>query len=328
MKHRLRQSPASEGEKPRKIRLGRHGLILRSISVAPAICTLLNGLCGFAAIHMASRSKLGQADLSQSGEIAIAAWLIFLAMVFDMLDGRLARWARKTSDFGAQLDSLCDAISFGVAPAMVMLRTVITVLRTQSINHWSYSPETLLLLERAVWGAAAIYVACAVLRLARFNVENEPDESAHLYFRGLPSPGAAALAAALVLLFVRLDNVPDAWQANPTLLAAVSVILPVSTLLAALLMVSRFRYPHLVNRFIRGKKPFSYLLKFLIVVVAVVMEPFVTAAVVCLIYAASGPVGWLLRRKPAPAIAPHAPAGQPPSAHPPPPGPQGPTRQT
>jgi CDP-diacylglycerol---serine O-phosphatidyltransferase len=295
-------TPDWPGTRPR---LGRH-VILKGIAIAPALCTLLNGLCGFGSIHMATRSELYRADLRPGNEIWIAAWLIFLAMVFDMLDGRLARWARKTSDFGAQLDSLCDAISFGVAPAMLMLRAVVTGMRHESIGRLSFLP-IMPPLEQVIWAVAAVYMACAVLRLARFNVENEPDESAHMSFRGLPSPGAAALVAALVLLFVHLCSFTEGPLANRYLLAAVCFLLPVATLAGALLMVSRVRYPHIVNQYIRGKKPFSYILKLLALVLVAYLEPYLTAAVVCLLFTLMGPIG-ALRRKMHPTTA--TPPGQ------------------
>ena len=293
-------TPPWPGTRPR---LGRH-VILKGISIAPALCTLLNGLCGFGSIHMATRSELYKADLRPGMEICIAAWLIFLAMVFDMLDGRLARWARKTSDFGAQLDSLCDAISFGVAPAMLMLRAVVTGMRTHSIDL-----PIMPALEKVIWAVAAVYMACAVLRLARFNVENEPDESAHMSFRGLPSPGAAALVAALVLLFVHLCSFTEGPLASRYLLAGVCFLLPLATLAGALLMVSRIRYPHIVNQYIRGKKPFGFILKLLALVLVAFLEPYLTAAAVCLIFTLMGPIG-ALRRKMHPTPTPPTPPGQ------------------
>ena len=100
--------------------------ILRGIAALPSMVTLGNGIAGFAAIHFATKplpaalmdpahSAAAGAWLTQN--MVLAAWLVFVAMVFDALDGRLARMTRRTSDFGGQLDSLCDAISFGVAPA-------------------------------------------------------------------------------------------------------------------------------------------------------------------------------------------------------------------
>jgi len=215
-----------------------------------------------------------------------------------MLDGRLARMTRLTSDFGGQLDSLCDAISFGVAPAVLMMRTVVPVLRQmgQFVQNWQ--------LERVAWLVAAVYVACGVLRLARFNVENEPDESAHMNFRGLPIPGAAAAVTSLVLLFERLTRILPEWQDRLWLSATAIILLPAVTLGVALLMVSRFRYAHLINHYVRGKRPFSYLVRLVVIGLVVLWHPLPTVAAGTNAYALSGPVLSLWRRfrrgKPAP----------------------------
>lgn len=266
--------------------LQRKQFILKGTSVLPTMCTLANGLCGFGAIHFATRDGLGYAGLAN---MEIACWLIFLAMVCDMLDGRLARWTRTTTDFGAQLDSLSDAISFGVAPAVLMLRTVISVMQGH-VEKLAFMPS-LPVLERVVWCVAAAYVACAIIRLARFNVETDADESAHMHFTGLPSPGAAAAVAAVILLLVRLAQIDTGWKSSPILLGAVAIVLPVATLAVALLMVSRFRYPHVVNKFIRGKKSIGHILKLLAIALAAIPEPFIMAAVLTLAFAVSGPLG-------------------------------------
>ena len=274
--------------------------ILRSTAVLPSLCTICNGLAGFGAIHFATKDAAFEARLSNLGT---SAWLLVLAMIFDMLDGRVARMTRRTSDFGGQLDSLCDMVSFGVAPAIMMLRMVGGALREiELLPH-------VVAIERTVWCVAAVYMACAALRLARFNVENEPDESAHMDFRGLPSPGAAAVVTSLVLLFERVLlgtgrgwlsspwlNAGAAAASNPWLLGAISVLLAGVTLAAGLLMVSRFRYVHMVNHYVRGKRPFSYLVKMVLLALAVAIEPFVSIAAGTVIYAASGPVGGLLRK--------------------------------
>ncbi len=257
---------------------------LTSTAALPALCTVLNGLAGFASIHFATKDALGEANLMN---LALGAWLIFVAMVFDMLDGRIARITRRTSDFGGQLDSLCDVISFGVAPAVLMLRTVTMVFRwhVQRVDLLSGGLNA----ERLIWCAAAAYVACAVLRLARFNVENDPDESAHMVFRGLPAPGAAAAVAAMVLLFVRLAPLEEGWRANPWILAAVSITLPVYTLAAALLMVTRLAYPHLINQYFRKKRTFGFVVALVVMLVAAMADLAITAAAVTLAYALSGP---------------------------------------
>ena len=275
------------------------GRILRSTAVLPGVFTISNGLLGFAAIHFATKGADGfEAALSNQ---AVACWLIFAAMICDMLDGRLARMTRRTSDFGGQLDSMCDVISFGVAPAMVMVQAVLLILGEVPLLSGNR------LIERAVWAVAAVYVACAVLRLARFNVENEPDESAHMDFKGLPVPGAAAAVASLVMLFEHLQNTRGSgwlstswlkpeWFAVQWILIAVCVAIPVVTLLSGLLMVSRFRYAHLVNQYVRGKRPFGYLVKLLVVALAAVLEPLITLAAAAIAFAASGPAGATYRR--------------------------------
>ncbi|MDY6914656.1 MAG: CDP-diacylglycerol--serine O-phosphatidyltransferase [Planctomycetota bacterium] len=270
-------------------RLGRNSgrRILQSTAVLPGLATILNGLTGFAAIHYATKDALGEVNL---GNLVISAWLIFGAMVFDMLDGRLARMTRRSSDFGGQLDSLCDVISFGVAPAVLMLRTVVGAMRGQ-IELISSLPNDINA-ERVVWCIAALYMACAVLRLARFNVENDPDESRHVDFRGLPTPAAAATIAALVLLLTWLSDLGDSVRSSGWLMTTVSLTLPPAALITALLMVSRFSYPHLVNQYIHGKRPFGYLVKIVALLLVGLWKPFIVAVVLTIAYALSGPVRW------------------------------------
>ena len=296
------RTEADIGDRPAR-RIGRRrrrapARILRSTPVLPSLATILNALAGLGAIHFATKDALGEAA---SLNLTVAVWLIFAAMVFDMLDGRLARFTRQTSDFGGQLDSLADVVSFGVAPAMLMLRTVVTALRgglaaTNAPPQWL----TGIGIERVVWCVAAIYLACTTLRLARFNVENEPDDSSHMDFRGLPSPAAAAVVAALVLLFEHLAGIAGGWRSAPWLLVSVGVAMPVATLGTALLMVSRLHYPHVVNQYVRGRRPFSYLVKLVVVLIAAMVEFYVAIAAVALIYALSGPVAapWRHWRQP------------------------------
>ena len=149
----------------------------RAFAVLPTLLTLGNALCGFAAITYAAR--LGIEDV-QAGDahLLYASMCIFAGMLFDALDGRAARWANQTSEFGAQLDSLCDVVTFGVAPAFLMRQFSL-----QSVVH-----------PRIMWVIAGLYVACAILRLARFTIETD-DEDSHESFSGLPSPAAAGAVA-------------------------------------------------------------------------------------------------------------------------------------
>jgi CDP-diacylglycerol--serine O-phosphatidyltransferase len=260
--------------------------ILRSTAILPSLFTLANGLLGFGAIHFATKEGMGKTDSSDLSHLAVAVCLMFGAMVADMLDGRIARMTRRTTDFGAQLDSLCDVISFGVAPAILMIRTAVTALRGGDLLFLPTGTVT----ERVLWCIGGVYVACAVLRLARFNVENKPDASAHMGFRGLPSPGAAATVAGLVLLFVHLHELADKRYT-----AVVGIVLPVATFIVALLMVSPFHYVHVVNHYVHGRRPFSYLVRIVLLALAAVTYPYPTLAVLMVAYALSGPTGAVWR---------------------------------
>jgi CDP-diacylglycerol--serine O-phosphatidyltransferase len=219
---------------------------------------LANGICGFAAIVFASR---GFADFTfgdiKSSNFAWAGSMIIVAMIADMLDGRIARMSQTTSSFGGQLDSLCDMISFGVAPAFLVLK-VMSFKLVAFVNPVTPAQDGFL--SRFIWLAAAIYVACAAIRLARFNVENEEDGSNHMNFIGLPTPAAAGVLASLVLFY---QNVMPKWGVETSLYAVTETIiiyaLPFVTIGIAVLMISRVPYTHAVNRYLKGRKPVAYL---------------------------------------------------------------------
>ncbi|MCE5279502.1 MAG: CDP-alcohol phosphatidyltransferase family protein [Planctomycetaceae bacterium] len=272
--------------------------LLRRTAVLPAMFTLGNGLFGLASIHFATKDALGSATLEN---LALAAWMIAFAMICDMLDGRVARMTRQTSDFGGQLDSLSDVLSFGAAPAILMLRTSVMALRQSDVS-WA-GPG----IERVIWAIAAIYLSCTALRLARFNVENQPDESAHMKFRGLPSPGAAAPIVAMTLLLHQLASDPalpmataaapaTAPAADPFFLGIAAAFMPVMTLVLGLLMVSRFQYSHVINQTFRGRRPVTYLVKLLVVLLLALWQPFVAMALLSLAFSLSGPIGGAWRR--------------------------------
>ncbi len=238
----------------------------KMFAVLPTLLTLGNAASGFGSITFAAKVGPEQAD---GNHLLVAAVLIFLAMLFDMLDGSAARWAKQTSDFGAQLDSLCDTISCGIAPAFLML---------QFSRESNYHP-------RLIWTIAALFVVCAVLRLARFNVETDEDDS-HEFFSGLPSPAAAGAIASFPIAMRGLND----WS-NPHrmqllqdiaawMIPALQMSLPILTLVLACLMVSRFRYSHVFNQWIRGRRSRHHVIQlvFMGVVVCVAYE-FVIPAV-------------------------------------------------
>jgi CDP-diacylglycerol--serine O-phosphatidyltransferase len=250
---------------------------LKHITILPSLITILNGVCGFAAIVFAGKGA--QPGPGQFSYFAMSGYMILLAMIADMLDGRLARMNQSTSSFGGQLDSLCDIISFGVAPAFLMLK----VLEYKMSGFAGFNPTTETFLERFIWVAAAGYISCAAIRLARFNVENEEDESAHMSFIGLPTPAAAGVIVSLVIL--HQETLPS--------LNVIIYALPFSALGSAVLMVSRIRYPHILNQYLRGKKPFSYLIRVLLLL-AFVFWTNIQAAMVLIFcgFAASSFVKW------------------------------------
>lgn len=261
--------------------------ILRSTAAVPSLVTLGNGLAGFASIHFATKTLQPDAH-----NLVIAAWLLFVGMICDAMDGQLARMTRRTSDFGKQLDSLCDVVSFGVAPAILTLRAVQGVLFPY-VGEVDVLPQAALA-GRAVWFIAAMYVCCAIMRLARFNVETEPDVASHMVFKGLPSPAAALSVTSLVLLHAHLQEISDTQPVAPWLAETVVWSMPVVTLITALLMVSRLRFPHLVNQYLRGRKSFRYILTLAILVLAaVVMGRQIALAAGTILYIFSGPTHWV-----------------------------------
>ncbi|MDR0289760.1 MAG: CDP-alcohol phosphatidyltransferase family protein [Treponema sp.] len=236
---------------------------LKYIAILPSLVTLMNGLCGFTAIVFASREvgTVWQPQLLPNINIsffALAGYMIFLGMIADVLDGHVARISQSTSSFGAQLDSLCDVISFGVAPAFLMLKLVEVHFLQLDFGNIRYAQ----FFGRAVYLIAILYAMCALIRLARFNVENKQEDASHLSFAGLPSPPAAGLIVSLVIF--QQDFLPKIreWPALSSLnFELITVwVLPIVTLMAGLLMVTRIPYPHVVNRILRGKKRFSVFL--------------------------------------------------------------------
>lgn len=247
----------------------------KMFAVLPTLLTLGNAACGFGAITFAA--KWSGSDSATS--LFIASCLIYLAMVFDALDGSAARWAKQTSEFGAQLDSLCDAISFGAAPAFLMLQ-------------FSQSREYP---QRILFVIAVFYVWAAVLRLARFNVETDEADS-HAFFSGLPSPAAAGTVASFPIMVFGLKRLEDAEHALwlerfADWLDPVTVkMLPWITLAVAGLMVSRIRYVHLFNQLVRGRRNRQHLIQLLFALAVIFVMPQMSAPVLFCWFAFAAPI--------------------------------------
>ena len=238
---------------------------LNYITVLPSLITLINGLCGFTAIFFASKAT-GR-FLGDFSAFSLAAYMVLLAMIADMLDGRVARISQNTSSFGGQLDSLCDIISFGVAPAFLML-----MMMEHKLTLTQLTPILENYLRRFFWLAAAAYVSCTAIRLARFNVENEEDESAHMSFMGLPAPAGAGVIVSLVILHQEMlpELADKGTSAYLVMENSLVFALPFVIIGTAILMVSRIHYSHVLNRYFKGKKPFAYLMSSLLIVLLVV----------------------------------------------------------
>lgn len=204
----------------------------------PNLMTAGNLFCGFIAVIKCIQARL----ITDAGEYASlhpglhalelytqAVWFILIAVVFDALDGRLARWGGRTSLFGAEFDSLADVVSFGVAPALMVF---FLILAPREEYQW---------FRELGWFIAFIYLLCGAVRLARFNVITNPllhraETESSKDFVGLPIPAAAGTVASLVLLLVNFAK-------NDRELRQLTVALPLLLILVAFLMVSTVRYP-------------------------------------------------------------------------------------
>jgi len=269
-------------------------------AVLPTLLTLCNAACGFGAITITA--KVGPEHFGGS-ELITASQLIFLAMLFDMLDGSAARLTNQTSDFGAQLDSLCDAISFGVAPAFIFLQLshpAHHLMDTIATAPFQFHP-------RILWAIAVLFMTCAILRLARFNVETDEEDS-HEFFSGLPSPAAAGVVASLPIGMKELkDQLSETGTLSGlTSLASLTwpalvILVPLITLLAAVLMVSRLRYAHVFNQMVRGRRGRKQILQIVISLMLIFIVRELALPVLFCYFAFSAPVRslWQLYRKPA-----------------------------
>ena len=197
---------------------------------------------------------------SMNGRFEAAAVAIFIAMIFDGLDGRVARMTNTQSDFGAEYDSMADMVSFGMAPALVAY-------------NWGLTE-----LGKLGWLAAFVYVAGAALRLARFNTQVGIADKR--FFQGLASPAAAAVVSGLVWVGVEYDVVGTDY----------GLVVAAVTGLSGLLMVSNFKYNSFKEVNWHGKVPFVALLLVLLIFVVVATEPALVLFIVFALYALAGPI--------------------------------------
>ena len=231
-----------------------HKRFRRGIYLLPNLFTMGAMFAGFYAIIMATTGRFVQASVA-----------ILVAIVLDGLDGRVARMTRTQSEFGAQLDSLSDMVSFGVAPAIIMYL-------------WS-----LYTLGKLGWCVAFIFAVCGALRLARFNAESN---SSKRFFYGLAIPLPAGLIASAIWLCHDYD-IAGAWV--PYVLAVIAVIL-------GFLEVSVIRYRSFKDLDVGGKVPFQWIVFIVLLLVLIVYNPPVMIFILSCLYACSAPIHWAWKR--------------------------------
>jgi len=227
----------------------------RGVYLLPSLLTLGNMFCGYACIVYAMR-----------GEFEMAAPFIGIAIVLDMLDGRIARLTGAASDFGLQFDSLADVISFGVAPAVLSL-------------DWGLLP-----LGRLGWAASFMFVTAAAMRLARFNIQSASGGDKR-YFVGMPSPAAAAVPAATV--FAYPAGFQDYRQALPIL---AMVLVP------AALMVSTIRFRSFKTLDLQSRRPYTVVILIAAGIVLITTHPRYVLVALAYSYLASTFVGMAITR--------------------------------
>lgn len=232
----------------------------RGVYLLPNLFTTGALFAGFYAVIAAMR-----------GDFASAPLAIYAALIFDGLDGRVARLTNTSSKFGAEYDSLSDMVSFGVAPALVVFSLALGDL------------------GKLGWSATFIYVACAALRLARFNAQI--DTSDGNYFTGLASPAAACIIASGVWVCHDME-----WSAG-NMPVEVAGVIAIGTMLVGFLMVANFQYSSFKGLNLRGRVPFVVIFLMVLVFALVTVDPPRVLFSAFVLYALSGPVLQVFRRK-------------------------------
>lgn len=230
--------------------------IPRGIYILPNLFTTMNIFCGFYAVIAAV-----------NGASNAAAIAILVAVIFDALDGKIARATHTTSRFGVEYDSLADLISFGLAPGLMAYL-------------WVLEP-----LGRLGWLAAFLFMVCGALRLARFNTQVDSVKSD--YFVGLPIPAAAGMLAATVLLHHRLGI---GSSANKILILMLIYIL--SFLMVSSIKFHSFKKPELFK-----KMNFNVLVAAVLIMIFIAAQPAIALFSIGLAYIISGPFGFLRKYK-------------------------------
>jgi len=248
-------------EKRVKIRRKREGVrrikrddLRKGIYILPNLITTMALFAGFFSIISSINEKYEH-----------AVWALIFAAVFDGLDGKVARFTKTESEFGVQYDSLSDLVSFGVAPAIL-------------IYQWALTP-----FARLGWLGAALYVICAALRLARFNIQITTIEKS--VFNGLPSPPSALMLATTVLFFKEMEIPLENYR--PYILALVYFL--------AFLMVSNVKYSSFKELEVARRRPINILLLLILILILIAIKPEIMLFAIVAFFVLSGIVNLLFR---------------------------------
>jgi CDP-diacylglycerol--serine O-phosphatidyltransferase len=256
---------------------------MKKVTILPALLTLGNAALGFTAVAtVVDAAYASSSDLHMYHEkLRIAIFCIFGAMVCDALDGAVARLVKGATEFGGYLDSLADIVSFGIAPALIV--KAIIKLDFQLFPGVNWDPWS-----KITWLVTGMFCLGAILRLARFNAENSPDAESHQYFEGLPTPPAAGLLVSLALLYIINSSLKD----------LMFYTMVVAGPFLGVMMVSRVRYVHFINKVLLGEHTFQYIALFAAIIIAVSALGIYEYALAAgfLVYALWGPLVMIFRK--------------------------------
>ena len=217
---------------------------MRKVYILPNLFTTGNIFCGIYSLSLV---------LKEIPQYSLAAWFILLAMLFDFLDGQVARRYRATSDFGVEYDSLADFLSFGIVTTIIVYQFVLHKLGGFGI------------------GVAFLYIMFSALRLARFNIQTDKDQKKKADFKGLPSPVSAGV---LLTFIIFIEKISLPWE----------MALPILMLVLGGLMVTGITYPTLLTLKLRKKRPFIYLLVIILLLGFLLLFPQIVIFVAFLSY--------------------------------------------
>ena len=252
------KSPAADPIKPIRQRLRRGAYLL------PSLFTMGNILLGFYAVIYA---------INPAHDLSMSAWMLVFAGILDALDGRIARLTHTESEFGKELDSLADVLTFGAAPAYLAYL-------------WGLRE-----FDRIGWLVPLLYLICTATRLARFNVQTKTVDSKS--FVGLPSPAAAGSIAAILFWMPTLEEAASPHTMRLVMLVAMAVI--------GLLMISTFRYPSFKKIDLRQRWSYRTVLIFAVLLLVLAYHPDAFFLTIAALYTPVGPLCWLagkFRRRP------------------------------